>query len=404
MFLSDDKVFELIKKYGSPLYVYDERILRKSCREMHNLLPKKNLRVNYSAKANSNIEILKIVRDEDIDVDAMSPGEIYVQKLAGYNADRIFYIGNNVSKEEMQYAINEKVLVSVDSLAQLESFGQINPGGDVAVRFNPGIGTGHHQKVVTAGKKTKFGVQKDFIPQVKAILEKYNLNLVGIDQHIGSLFLESDAYIKGVESLLEIATQFSGLKFIDMGGGFGVPYHEGECRLDLKELSEKLNAVLDEFLKDYDNKDVIFKIEPGRYIPAECGVLLGEVYSVKENYGTTYVGTDLGFNVLMRPVLYDSYHAITIIKSNKSENGKEVATIVGNICESGDIIANEREMRKVSEGDIVAVGNAGAYGFSMSSNYNCRLKPAEVLIDKDGNDRLIRRRDTIEDLIRNFVN
>ena len=394
MFLSDDKVFELIKKYGSPLYVYDERILRKSCREMHNLLPKKNLRVNYSAKANSNIEILKIVRDEDIDVDAMSPGEIYVQKLAGYNADRIFYIGNNVSKEEMQYAINEKVLVSVDSLAQLESFGQINPG----------IGTGHHQKVVTAGKKTKFGVQKDFIPQVKAILEKYNLNLVGIDQHIGSLFLEPDAYIKGVESLLEIATQFSGLKFIDMGGGFGVPYHEGECRLDLKELSEKLNAVLDEFLKDYDNKDVIFKIEPGRYIPAECGVLLGEVYSVKENYGTTYVGTDLGFNVLMRPVLYDSYHAITIIKSNKSENGKEVATIVGNICESGDIIANEREMRKVSEGDIVAVGNAGAYGFSMSSNYNCRLKPAEVLIDKDGNDRLIRRRDTIEDLIRNFVN
>ena len=404
MFLSDDKVFELIKKYGSPLYVYDERILRKSCREMHNLLPKKNLRVNYSAKANSNIEILKIVRDEDIDVDAMSPGEIYVQKLAGYNADRIFYIGNNVSKEEMQYAINEKVLVSVDSLAQLESFGQINPGGDVAVRFNPGIGTGHHQKVVTAGKKTKFGVQKDFIPQVKAILEKYNLNLVGIDQHIGSLFLEPDAYIKGVESLLEIATQFSGLKFIDMGGGFGVPYHEGECRLDLKELSEKLNAVLDEFLKDYDNKDVIFKIEPGRYIPAECGVLLGEVYSVKENYGTTYVGTDLGFNVLMRPVLYDSYHAITIIKSNKSENGKEVATIVGNICESGDIIANEREMSKVSEGDIVAVGNAGAYGFSMSSNYNCRLKPAEVLIDKDGNDRLIRRRDTIEDLIRNFVN
>ena len=399
MFLSDDKVFELIKKYGSPLYVYDERILRKSCREMHNLLPKKNLRVNYSAKANSNIEILKIVRDEDIDVDAMSPGEIYVQKLAGYNADRIFYIGNNVSKEEMPYAINEKVLVSVDSLAQLESFGQINPGGDVAVRFNPGIGTGHHQKVVTAGKKTKFGVQKDFIPQVKAILEKYNLNLVGIDQHIGSLFLEPDAYIKGVESLLEIATQFSGLKFIDMGGGFGVPYHEGECRLDLKELSEKLNAVL-----DYDNKDVIFKIEPGRYIPAECGVLLGEVYSVKENYGTTYVGTDLGFNVLMRPVLYDSYHAITIIKSNKSENGKEVATIVGNICESGDIIANEREMRKVSEGDIVAVGNAGAYGFSMSSNYNCRLKPAEVLIDKDGNDRLIRRRDTIEDLIRNFVN
>ena len=403
MFLSDEMVFELIKKYGSPLYVYDEKILRKSCRDMHDLLPNKNLRVNYSAKANSNLEILKIVRDEDIDVDAMSPGEIYVQKLAGYSSDEIFYIGNNVSKEEMQYAINENVLVSVDSLSQLESFGQINPGGDVAIRFNPGIGTGHHQKVVTAGKKTKFGVQKDFIPQVKELLEKYNLNLVGIDQHIGSLFLESDSYIKGVQSLLEIAAQFPGLKFIDMGGGFGVPYHEGECRLDLKELSGKLDKVLDDFLTNYDNKDVIFKIEPGRYIPAECGVLLGEVYSVKDNYGTTYVGTDLGFNVLMRPVLYDSYHAVTIIKADAKDEGEEVATIVGNICESGDIIANEGNMKKVSVGDIVVVGNAGAYGFAMSSNYNCRLKPAEVLIDKDGNDRLIRRRDTFEDIIRNFV-
>jgi diaminopimelate decarboxylase len=403
MLLSDERVFELIKKYGSPLYVYDENILRKSCRDMHDLLPNKTLRVNYSAKANSNLEILKIVRDEDIDVDAMSPGEIYVQKLAGYSSDKIFYIGNNVSKKEMQYAIDENVLVSVDSLSQLESFGQINPGGDVAVRFNPGIGTGHHQKVVTAGKKTKFGVQKDFVPQVKELLEKYNLNLVGIDQHIGSLFLESDPYIKGVESLLEIAAQFPGLKFIDMGGGFGVPYHEGEGRLDLQELSDKLDKVLDDFLANYDNKDVIFKIEPGRYIPAECGVLLGEVYSVKDNYGKTYIGTDLGFNVLMRPVLYDSYHAVTIVKADPNEEGEEVATIVGNICESGDIIANERNIKKVSIGDVVVVGNAGAYGFAMSSNYNCRLKPAEVLIDMDGNDRLIRRRDTFVDIIRNFV-
>lgn len=403
MFLSNERVFELIKKYGSPLYVYDENILRERCREMHDLLPNKNLRVNYSAKANSNVEIMKIVRDEDIDVDAMSPGEIYLQKLAGFSSDRIFYIGNNVSNEEMKYAIDENVLVSVDSLSQLESFGQINPGGNVAVRFNPGIGTGHHAKVVTAGKKTKFGVQKDFVPQVKEILEKYKLNLVGIDQHIGSLFLESSAYIKGVESLLEIAEQFPGLKFIDVGGGFGVPYHENEGRLDLSELSCKLDKILGDFLEKYDNKEVIFKIEPGRYIPAECGLLLGEVYSVKDNYGTKYVGTDLGFNVLMRPVLYDSYHAVTIVKADPDEAGEEVATIVGNICESGDIIAGERNMRKVSVGDIVVVENAGAYGFSMSSNYNCRLKPAEVLIEKDGTDRLIRRRDTFEDLVRNFV-
>lgn len=400
MYISAEKTFELIEKYGSPLYVYDEGILRKSCRDMHNLLPGKNLRVNYSAKANSNPELLKIVMDEDIDVDAMSPGEIFIQKYAGYPAKRIFYIGNNVSKEEMMYAIKEGVLVSVDSLSQLESFGQINPGEKVAVRFNPGVGTGHHQKVVTAGKKTKFGVQKDFVPQVKELIAKYNLQLVGIDQHIGSLFLESEPYINGVISLLEIAREFPGLEFIDMGGGFGVPYHEGEKRLDLKDLSEKLNTILDEFLSEYDNKNVIFKIEPGRYIPAECGLLLGEVYSVKQNYDRCYVGTDLGFNVLMRPVLYDSYHAVNIVKKNNS-NERITANIVGNICESGDIIANEREMNKAEEGDIVVVENAGAYGYSMSSNYNCRLKPAEVLIGLDGTDRLIRRRETLEDVIRN---
>ena len=402
MFLENEKAFELIRKYGSPLYAYDENILRKSCRDLHDLLPDKNFRVNYSAKANSNIELLKIIRDEDIDADAMSPGEIYLEKLAGYSSDRIFYIGNNVSKDEMQYVIDEGVLVSVDSLCQLESYGQINPGKDVAVRFNPGIGTGHHQKVITAGKKTKFGVQKDFVPQVQEIIRKYDLNLVGIDQHIGSLFLDPDSYIKGVESLLEIAACFPGLRFIDMGGGFGVPYREDEKRLDLKELSVRLNALLETFLEKYDNKDVIFKIEPGRYIVAECGVLLGEVYSVKDNYGTKYIGTDLGFNVLMRPVLYDSYHAVNIIKADDEAVEEEVVTIVGNICESGDIIANNRTLKKISVGDIVAVENAGAYGYSMSSNYNCRLKPAEVLIDKDGNDRLIRRRDTFDDLIRNF--
>lgn len=402
MYISDERAFELIAKYGSPLYVYDEAILRKSCRDMYDFLPGKKMRVNFSAKANSNPELLKIVMDEDIDVDAMSPGEIFIQKYAGYPAERIFYIGNNVSKDEMMYAIKENVLVSVDSLSQLESFGQINTGGKVAIRFNPGVGTGHNQKVVTAGKKTKFGVQKDYVPQVKELIAKYNLNLVGIDQHIGSLFLEAEPYINGVKNLLEIAREFPGLKFIDMGGGFGVPYHEGEKRLDLKDLSDKLNIVLDEFLAEYDNKDVIFKIEPGRYISAECGLLLGEVYSVKENYGICYIGTDLGFNVLMRPVLYDSYHSVHIAKKHSS--GERItASIVGNICESGDIIANERDMEKAVEGDIVIVRNAGAYGYSMSSNYNCRLRPAEVLIGLDGTDRLIRRRDTFEDIVRNCL-
>jgi len=402
LFISDDKVFELIKKYGSPLYVYDENTLRLRCREMKNLLPNKNFRVNYSIKANSNLTLLKIVKDEGLDVDAMSPGEIFLQLRAGFAPEQILYIENNVSAQEMQYAIDRKVLISVDSLSQLDLYGKINSGSDVAVRFNAGIGAGHHEKVVTAGKKTKFGVQKEFIPQVKELLNKHNLKLVGINQHIGSLFMDAAPYIAGVKNFLEIAKEFPCLKFIDMGGGFGIPYEEDEPRLDLEVLSKKLDETLTEFLKDYKNKDVIFKVEPGRYISAECGILLGEVYSVKENYGHKYVGTDLGFNVLVRPMMYDSYHAVNVVKRSADYSKEEVSTIVGNICESGDIIAKDRLMPKIEEKDIIVVNDAGAYGFAMSSNYNCRLKPAEVLITSEGKDKLIRLRDTLEDIAANF--
>ena len=404
MFLTNEKIFELAKEFGTPLYVYDEKTLRKSCKDMHNLLPKKKLRVSYSAKANSNIEIMKIIRSEDIDVDAMSPGEIYTQQLAGFSADQIFFIPNNVSEEEMLYAIERNILVSVDSLSQLEMLGRINPGGNAAVRFNPGCGLGHHEKVTTAGKKTKFGIQMTQIEEVKMLLKKYNLKLAGINQHLGSLVLTKEPYLAGVKQLLEIAKHFPGLSVIDFGGGFGVPYKEDDPRLDLADLSAALDEMLTVFLNEYDNKDVLFRIEPGRYIAAECGVLLGTVHSVKLNYDTEYAGTDLGFNVLMRPVLYDSYHAIHIAKKDCSDSQSKPGiykpyTIVGNICESGDVIAKDRKLPQIDEGDIIVVQTAGAYGFSMSSNYNCRLRPAEVLINMDGTHRLIRRRETFEDLL-----
>jgi len=407
MFLSNDTVFELKEKYGTPLYVYSESILRERCREVKSLLLNKNFRVNYSAKANTNLEILKIIRDEGLDVDAMSPGEIYIEQLAGFESNQIFYISNNVSAEEMRYAIDRNIMISVDSLSQLEMYGQINPGGRVAVRFNPGKGAGHHEKVITAGKKTKFGVQKELIPQVKAIVEKYNLTLAGINQHIGSLFLDWRDYIEGVCSFLEIAKEFPNLSFLDFGGGFGVPYRPGEIRLDLERLGKELNIVLTKFLEEYPNKELIFKIEPGRFIVAECGVLLGSVNSVKKSFDTTYIGTDIGFNVLARPVMYDSYHEMEIVKSNIDSNGMNKdarikATIVGNICESGDILARDREIRGAEVGDMLIVYNAGAYGYVMSSNYNCRLRPAEVLIDLNGEARLIRKRDTLESLVQNF--
>ncbi len=404
-FYGNSNPTELAKEFGTPLYVYSENILRQRCRDLKNLMTYKNFKVNYSPKANSSIELIKIVRDEGLWVDAMSPGEIYVNRMAGYKPEEIFYISNNVSEEEFMYAIHAGVKISVDSVSQLEMFGKLNPGGKVAIRINPGVGAGHHKKVVTGGKKTKFGIELQFIPQVREILKKYNLKLIGINQHIGSLFMEGNAYIKSAETILSIARKFDDLEFIDLGGGFGIPYQKQDAqkRLDIKDLGNRLTKTIEKWVNDY-GKEIIFKIEPGRYIVAECGILLGRVNAVKMNYDIKYIGTDLGFNVLVRPVMYDSHHDIEIYRNNDIKSTKnESVRIVGNICETGDIIAKDRVLPKIFEADIIGVLDSGAYAFSMSSNYNNRLRPAEVLIDINGNPRLIRRRDAIEDLVRNFV-
>ncbi len=396
----------LIQEFGSPLYVYNESILRERCREMSGLIKGVPFQMNYSIKANSNLELLKIIRHEGAWADAMSPGEIHLLIAAGFKHDQIFYVGNNVSNDEMLYAINAGVMVSVDSLSQLVQFGKLNPGGNVSIRFNTGVGAGHHEKVVTGGDKTKFGVNVEYIEDVKVILKKYSLKLSGINQHIGSLFMDGESYIPGVKSLLDVASEFDDLEFIDFGGGFGIPYQKQDCekRLDLEDFQNKISAILLEWTGN-NKRNITFKIEPGRYVVAECGVLLGTVYSLKQNSSTRYAGTDIGFNVLIRPAMYDSRHDIEVYKKNGfAENaGSEKVTVVGNICESGDILAKDRLLPSLSEGDILGVMDAGAYGYSMCSNYNGRLRPAEVLIGLDGNARLIRRRDTLEDLMSNFV-
>jgi diaminopimelate decarboxylase len=397
---------ELLKQYGSPLYVYNEAILRERCKEMAGFISGLKFQANYSIKANSNLELLKIIENEGLYVDAMSPGEIHVLLTAGFSPEKILYIGNNVSKEEMSFAIDRGVDVSIDSISQLVQYGEINPGGRVAIRFNPGVGAGHHEKVVTAGKKTKFGVNIEYINEVKDILKKYNLKLIGINQHIGSLFMEGQAYLSGAKALLSIAEHFDELEFIDLGGGFGIPYRkqEGQTRLELQEFGRVVSQLLLEWKNKFKRK-VTFKIEPGRFIVAECGVLLGTVHVIKQNSDIKFAGTDIGFNVLARPVMYDSYHEIEVYKAGNIEDNieQEIVTIVGNICESGDIIAKDRVLPPITEGDILGVMDAGAYGYSMSSNYNNRLRPAEILIRMDGSVQLIRRRDTIEDLMRNFI-
>jgi diaminopimelate decarboxylase len=401
-----DKVFgkvsihTLLKEFGSPLYVYDEEILRQRCRDMKNLMGYPNFRVNYSAKANTNVHLLKIVLEEGLDVDAMSPGEMYLEMKAGFPGDRIMFIGNNVSADEFKYAIDHGIYISVDSLSQLETLGKVNQGGKVCLRINPGIGAGHHEKVVTGGKKAKFGIAIEDLPKAQAIAEKYNMRITGLNQHIGSLFLDPQPYIEAASNILELATGMPEIEIIDIGGGLGIPYkHNEEPRLDLAALGKSLDELIEKFVAA-TGRLITFRIEPGRYVVAECGVILGTIHSVKESYNTLFIGTDIGFNTLIRPAMYDSYHEVDIIPARKREYKlyEKPAYVVGQICESGDILAHDRILPVCEEGDAIMVYDAGAYGFAMASTYNSRPLPAELLISNDGGVRVIRKAQTLNDL------
>ena len=408
---------KLAAKYGTPLYVYNEKVLRKCCQDIMSIAKSAGMEASYSVKANSNPALLAIIREEGFHADAMSPGELEMDKLAGWQAEDVFYISNNIAPAEMLEAIRQGCLVSVDSLSQLEMFGLIanalnkKPccfqkdredaacGYRVMVRMNPGIGAGHSDKVVTGGSKTKFGVSLEKLPDLLKLLKEYNLTLAGLNQHIGSLFLEPEPYLEAAKILLHFAGElpehiFKHLEYLDFGGGFGISYHKEGQSLDLEATAAGLKNLLEPWRarSAYAGK---FLMEPGRYVVAQCGKLLGQVTSVKENAGINYAGTDLGFNVLMRPVLYDAYHEI---ETYGAEGEPIPQTITGNICESGDILAKNRMLPPLSPGNLIIVADTGAYGFSMASNYNERLLPAEILIQADGHERLIRRRQTIDDL------
>ena len=398
----------IASKYGTPVYVYNEEIIRKSMETVEGVITKYPYTANYSVKANTNIEILKLALDEGLNCDAMSPGEISLLLKAGFPPEKIFFVSNNVSAEEMQFAIDKGVMVSLDSLDQLDRFGQINPGGRCAVRINPGVGAGHSEKVVTAGKKTKFAIAEEDIDKIFEIADKYDLKIVGINQHIGSGFLDPTPYIDAVTNLLRIADRFENLEFIDFGGGYGIPYHklDDEKPFPMEDFKTKLEPVLDEFVGRY-GKAPLFKSEPGRYCVAEGSVILSRVQAIKTNSGIKYVGCDTGMNTLIRPAMYDSYHDIEVIRNGKvvDRDGNadmETVNVSGPICETGDLIAKGRLLPKAQTGDLLAILDTGAYGYSMASSYNSRPRPAEVMITREGKVVQIRRRETIEDLFRLF--
>ncbi len=392
---------ELTARFGTPLYVYNEDIIRDRMKTVAGLITKYPYTANYSMKANSNPVLLKIASEEGLNCDAMSVGELKLLERVSFPYERIFFVPNNVSDEEMKYAMERGIMVSLDSLDQLDRFGTLFPGAECSVRVNPGIGAGHHEKVVTAGKHTKFAVAIDDIPAVHEIAKKHGLKIVGINQHVGSLFMEIDPYVAAVKSLLDVALTFPDLKLIDFGGGFGTPYHklDGEEPFPMEALHDALEPVLDDFVAKYGYAP-LFKSEPGRFCVAEGSVILGRAYARKTNAGVRYLGCDIGMNVLARPSLYDAWHDVEILRDGKSIAGSEteVITVTGNICESGDVIARDRKLPIAQDGDLICVLDAGAYGYSMAYTYNTRPRPAEVMITTDGKIRLIRRRETFEDM------
>ena len=402
----------LTEAFGTPLYVYNENILRKRCRELRNLSAHPGFGVNYSVKANANPHLLRILREEGLVVDAMSPGELYIDELAGFSAKEILYISNNNERQEMAHALAHGLIISVDSLSQLAQLGELNPHGQVMARFNPGIGQGHSDKVITAGKATKFGILPEKLDEVLALLERFDLQLVGVNQHIGSLFMEPTGYLDAAKVLLDLCDQLplkrqQELQIIDFGGGFGIPYHkhDGEKRLDFTKLGQGLHELITTWSAKH-NYQGRFLVEPGRYVMAEACVLLGTVTALKSNGLTNFTGTNIGFNQLMRPVLYDSYHELEVFPQDEQAAAATPPfpqTVTGNICESGDILAKDRLLPPLQVNDIIAVLDCGAYGFSMASTYNQRLRPAEVLITAEGCAKLIRRRESFEDLCRGCV-
>lgn len=393
---------ELVKKYGSPLYVYEEETIRQRFRELKESIPYPKLRIYYACKANTNPHIISILREEGAYVDVLSPGEIMMALRAGFTADKMMYTSTSVTDEDMKFAISRSIMVNCDSLSQLERYGRLNPDSRVSVRINPDVGGGHHGHVITGGPDSKFGIYFDKVDEIKKTAEKHGLKIAGIHQHIGSGILEEDKFMLAMEVMLKAAKNFEGLEFVDFGGGLGIPYKPEQKRLDLKNLGNRVAEKFENFCKEY-GKELMLFIEPGRYPVAEAGFLLCTVNTIKETPAHKFAGVDTGFNHLIRPAMYGSFHRI-IVATNAESDKREKIVICGNICESGDVFTRdehgiqERELPSIKEGDIIAILNAGAYGFSMSSSYNTRQRPVEILVT-GSNSRVIRKKETFDYLM-----
>lgn len=374
-----DKIKNIVKELEMPLYLYDADLIKEKCREL-----KKNLsgiKLYYACKANTNLEIIKLIHGQGFDVETVSPGEINIARKAGIPTSQIPFTCSNISEKELVGVVKQGIRVHLDSLYQVETFGKNfskrKDLREISVRLNLNIGAGHHSHVITGGPDSKFGIDISKIKELKILAKKYNLRITGLHQHIGSNVLSVPIFLKAMKALFTTALHFPDLRHLDFGGGFGVPYAPHEKKLNLKILGKKIKVELDNFTKKYGKK-LEFSFEPGRYLVAEAGHLLVQVTDIKRNPNKTFVGVNSGMNHLVRHAMYDSYHEI--INLNNPKGRKEKVTVAGNMCESGDVFAKNRKISKCRIGDILSIENAGAYGYVMASEYNSRPKPKEFLM------------------------
>ncbi|NND71903.1 MAG: diaminopimelate decarboxylase [Rhodothermales bacterium] len=380
---------EIAAAIGTPTYVYAERGIRQQIAQIRKVLGGFNAQLLYAMKANSHPRLLEIIRSEGVGIDAVSPVELKLALACGFDPGQILYSANNMTDDEMNLARTSGAVINFGDLERFRIFSTANPGSSVCIRVNPDRGAGHHAYVVTAGKASKFGIGLDKIDEIKEISDRYQITINGLHQHIGSGNTDVDLIADSMLSLLDIAAHFEDLEFVNFGGGFGIPYVTGHDPIDVDQLGKKVEPHLSKFASQRTGK-FRFLIEPGRYIVAEAGALLIEVTNVKQVEDNVFVGTNSGMNHLIRPAMYGAHHEILNI-SNLDGMVSDYS-VVGNICESSDFFAHDRDIPEVRIGDTLAIMDVGAYGVSMASHYNLRQLPAEVLVKDDGSVSVISAR------------
>ena len=398
--LSSEQLLAIARDFGTPVYVYHAEKIKEQFEKLTSAFNGSDVLFFYACKALTNLNVLRYIKQLGANIDCSSINEVKLAMQAGFTPERILYTSNGIAFDEIEEARDFGVHINIDSLSNLEKFGKkYGHSYPVGIRLRPNIMAGGNIKISTGHDKSKFGIPVEQLDRILKLVNQYNLFIRDLHIHTGSDIKDVDVFVKGIEVLFDLIPHFKELEFIDLGGGFKVPYKEGDTETDIPLLAQRVKQAFDNH-PNPGGKHLQIWFEPGKFLVSACGYFIAQVNVMKETGVTTFVGLNTGFNHLIRPMFYDSYHRIQNL-SNPSGSMKTYS-IVGNICET-DTFAWDRSLNEVREGDYLVFYNAGAYGFEMASNFNSRFKPAEVMVI-EGKAHLARHRDEFDDLLRKQVN